>query len=137
MKKMKVMRYVSSILALLIMIVSCATMPRVLPEKYNFDNYLEEVKRISTSRVSDLENVDNQSVILRASLRAGCNNYYLLVLSKPIETTHLHVDIAVENTAAKDRAYSTQKILSEKWLRKDKDAEVQILRTHRFDIDSQ
>ena len=53
------------------MIVSCATMPRVLSEKYNFDNYLEEVKRISTSRVSDLENVDNQSVILRASLGLG------------------------------------------------------------------
>ena len=47
------------------------------------------------------------------------------------------MDIAIENTAAKDKAYSTQKILSEIWLRKDKDAEVQIIRTHRFDIDSQ
>ena len=195
-KEMKAIINITSILAPLIMIVSCATTPRVLPEKYNFDNYLKEVNRISTPRVSGLENIDNQAVILRASLRAGGDDYYLLVLRQPIEKTHSHVNIAIENTAAKDKAYSTENILSEmrdssshglpetdfhqapsnivniragfdriavaenamieyyviekiyrlngkeqaeeikKWLRKDKDAEVQILRTHRFETNS-
>ncbi len=38
-----------------------------------------------------MENTDNQAVILRASLKAGGDDYYLPVLRRPIEKTHSHV----------------------------------------------
>ena len=106
---MKVMIKVSPIFALLIMVVSCATTPRVLPEKYNLGNYLEEVNQISTfrvsDRVSDWENVDNQSIILRVNR----NDYYLLVLRRPIDFTAMMLSIT--NTASRYKAVSAdQKI---------------------------
>ena len=110
---MKVMIKVSSIFALLVMVVSCATTPRTLPEKYNLGNDLEEVNQISTLRVSGWENVDNQSLILRASLKAIRSDYYLLVLRRPIDATYSNFSIAIENTAAKNRAYSAQSLVSD------------------------
>ena len=107
---MKVMIKVSSIFVFLIMVVSCATTPRALPEKYNLDNELEAVDQISTFRVSGWDQVDNQSVILRTSFKAIRTDYYLLVLRRPMDIRYSNVRIGIENTAAKDEAISTQNI---------------------------
>jgi len=197
---MEVTIKVSSLFVLLIMVLSCTT-PRPLPEKYNLDNYLEEVSEISVSRDMDCgnrdincENVDTQSIMLTVNWV----DYYLLVLRKPIVTQYSLVSVNISNSASRDRAYSAETILSgqrdaigrgehsrtdfhqapsniahivpgfdrvfvtpsadpqgyaikkiyklkgkeqteeiKAWLRKDEDAEIQIIRTHRFDVDSQ
>ena len=89
---MKMIARVFSIFVLLIMAVSCATTPRAIPEKYNLDNELEAVDRIYTPSVSSWEEVDIQSVILRANV----SDYYLIVLSRPMYTriTTLHIGIS-------------------------------------------
>jgi hypothetical protein len=63
------------------MVVSCATTPRVLPEKYNLDNDLEAVEQIFTTNAPSFKQVDNQSMMLRVNW----NDYYLLVLRRPID----------------------------------------------------
>ena len=109
---MKVMMKVFAFFMLLILVVSCATTPPVLPEKYNLDGYLERVDQISTSRISGWEQVDNQSVTLRVDFQAIRNDYYLIVLRRPMDIRYSNVQIGIENTASKDRAYSTEGILS-------------------------
>jgi hypothetical protein len=198
--KMEVMTKVSFIVVLFIMVVSCATTPPALPEKYNLGNYLEEVNQISAYKDMDClnrdincENVDNQSIMLTVNW----DDYYLLVLRRPIDAHYSLVSINIDNTASKDRTYSTQTMLSEErdsskhghsrtdfhqapsniasiaagydkivvqefgdteyyviekmyklkgreqaeeikgWLRKSSEAELQILRNHRFDMNSQ
>ena len=106
---MRVMTKGSSIFALFIMVVSCATTPRALPEKYNLDNYLEEVNQISSFRDIDCEFADNQSIILRVNW----NEYYLLVLRRPIDIRYSQLSISIDNTASKDRAYSAQRVVSQ------------------------
>ena len=78
---MKVMIKVFSVFVLLVIVVSCATTPTPLPEKYNLDHELEVVKQITTFTVSSWEEVDIQSVILRANV----SDYYLLVLRRPMD----------------------------------------------------
>lgn len=113
---MKVMIETPSILVLLAMLVSCATTPPVLPEKYNLDNYLEEVNQISAfkdmnceNRDINCENVDNQSIMLTINW----DDYYLLVLRRPIDAHYSLLTINIDNTASKDKTYSTQTKLSE------------------------
>ena len=102
---MKVMIKLSSIFVLFIIVVSCATTPRSLPEKYNLDNYLEAVDHISAVRRASYEQVDNQSIILRVNR----NDYYLLVLRRPIDFTAMMLSIT--NTASRYKAVSAdQKI---------------------------
>ena len=79
---------VSSIFVLFIIVVSCATTPSTLleksstlPEKYNLDDHLKSVKQIPHFKKTNFEEVDNQSVILKANRR----EYYLLVLRRPID----------------------------------------------------
>jgi hypothetical protein len=72
----------SFISVLLIMVVSCATTPRVLPEKYNLDNELEAVKQISTFKGITWKEVDKQSIIITVDWK----NYYLLVLRRPVSS---------------------------------------------------
>jgi len=105
---MKVMIKVTFIFVLSIMIVSCATTPRSLPEKYNFDNILEAVNHISSVPMPKYEQVDNQSIILRIKR----NNYYLLVLRRPIGFTAMTFDIT--NTAFRDKAVSAEQIIGPK-----------------------
>ena len=93
---MKVMIKVFFTLVLLIMVVSCATTPRTLPEKYNLDNELEAVNKISTFKVSRWEEVDNQSVILRVNY----NDYYLLVLRRPIYAMTSRHRIGISSTVS-------------------------------------
>jgi hypothetical protein len=90
---MKEMIKVFSVFVSMIMVVSCATTPGPLPEKYNLDNELEEVKQIYTLTVSSWEEVDIQSVILRAHL----SDYYLLVLDRPMESRITDLTIGVSS----------------------------------------
>jgi len=85
---MNVKMKVSSILVLFIIVVSCATTqttapekPSNLPAKYNLDDDLKELNQIAAVKKSDFEEVDNQSVILKANR----GEYYLLVLREPID----------------------------------------------------
>jgi hypothetical protein len=105
---MKVRIKVASIFVLFIMVVSCATTPVVLPEKYNLDNELEKVKQISAFRDIDCELADNQSIILEVNR----NEYYLLVLRQPMDVQYSQLSISIDNTASKDRAYSTQRVIT-------------------------
>ena len=93
---MKLIIKVSSILVLLIMVVSCATTPRALPEKYNLDDELEAVDQIYTFSVSSWEEVDIQSVILRANV----SDYYLLVLRRPMDTRITTLSIGISNAVS-------------------------------------
>ena len=97
---MKVMIKASSIFVLLIMAVSCATTPTALPEKYNLDEELEVVKQITTFTVSGWEEVDIQSVILRANVR----DYYLLVLRRPMHRRISGMAIGISSSVSSIRA---------------------------------
>ena len=78
---------VASIFVLFIMVVSCATTTSTspkksstLPAKYNLVD-LKSVNEIMRVKKSSFEEVDNQSVILKANR----GEYYLLVLREPID----------------------------------------------------
>ena len=77
-----------------IMLVSCATIPSALPEKYNLDDDLEAVDQISTFKVSSWKRVGNQSVILRVNW----NDYYLIVLRRPIDIMISNHSIGIDST---------------------------------------
>lgn len=77
---MKVMIRGFSIFVLFIMFVSCATTPRAMPEKYNFDNVLEVVDQISPIANPRWQYVDKQALILNTHR----SDYYLIVLRRPI-----------------------------------------------------
>ena len=93
---MKVMVKMFSISVLLIVAVSCATTMGALPKKYDLDNDLEAIDRISTFNVSSWEQVDNQSIILRADW----NDYYLLVLRRPIGRMVSGLSIGISSTVS-------------------------------------
>ena len=93
---MKVMIKVFSVFVLLIMVVSCATTPSALPEKYNLDNELEVVKKIYSFTVSSWEEVDIQSVILRANV----SDYYLLVLRRPMDRRISGLSIGISSSVS-------------------------------------
>jgi hypothetical protein len=78
------------------MIVSCATTPHTIPEKYNLDNEFEAVDRIYSPSISSWKKVDNQSVILRANV----TDYYLLVLSRPMYTMITNLSIRISGTGS-------------------------------------
>ena len=86
----------SSIFLLFIMVVSCATTPRVIPEKYNLDNEFEAVDRIYAPSISSWQKVDIQSVILRANV----SDYYLLVLRRPMDTRIMPLSIGVSSSVS-------------------------------------
>jgi hypothetical protein len=93
---MKEIMRVFFVLALLIMVASCATTRGALPVKYNLDNELEEVKQIYTFTLSSWEEVDIQSVILRANV----SDYYLLVLDRPMDTRITGLTIGISSTVS-------------------------------------
>ncbi len=71
-----------TIITLLVTVISCVTTtPVVLPEKYNLDNDLKAVSRVSTVRVSNWDQVDDQSVMFTAN-GGKC---YLLILDRALE----------------------------------------------------
>jgi hypothetical protein len=99
--------------------MSCATTYRALPEKYNLDGELEAVSQISIFDVSVFENIDGQSIILKADHMS----YYLLVLRRPIAIKYPDPSIVFENApsekgplsimdeneASKNRLFSSKK----------------------------
>jgi hypothetical protein len=89
-----------SISVLIIMAVSCAATTTTLPEKYNLDNDLEAIDQIFTFKVSSWEQVDHQSIILRANL----NDYYLLILHRPIDRMISGLSIGVSSTVSTIRS---------------------------------
>ena len=93
---MKLIIKFSSILVLPIMVVSCATTPRAIPEKYNLDNEFEAVDRIYAPSISSWQEVDIQSVILRANV----SDYYLLVLRRPMDTRIMTLSIGVSSSVS-------------------------------------
>ena len=50
-----------------------------IPEKYNLDNELKALDRITLFDIKSFENIDRQSLILRTNY----SDYYLLVLRRP------------------------------------------------------
>jgi hypothetical protein len=93
---MKKMIKVFSVFVFIFMLVSCATTRGPLPEKYNLDNELEEVKQIYAFTVSSWEEVDIQSVILRANV----SDYYLLVLDQPMESRITDLTIGISSAVS-------------------------------------
>lgn len=108
------MRKISIFAFIMVFLASaCATTPRTLPEKYNLDNILEAIDKITIYKLTDCENIDNQSIIIEADR----DFYYLLVLDRPINInySYLTIDIGnIENTVSKDRAYSAQELIGSK-----------------------
>jgi len=92
---MKVVIKVPFVFVLLSMIVSCATTPTTIPEKYNLDNELEPVDKIFTIREPRWQEVDDQSIILRADRR----DYYLFVLRRPMDIMYSNPSIGLSNTS--------------------------------------
>ncbi len=90
---MRVMIKVSTVIVLFIMVLSCATAPGILPEKYSLDNELEAVDQITTFREPKWQKVDNQSVILEIDWK----DYYLIVLRRPMEA-RLPITIGISST---------------------------------------
>ena len=88
------------VFTLLFMITSCATTPPAIPEKYNLDNKLEEVKEITSYRVNGWERVDTQSLILNSNV----NDYYLLVLDRPLTGLITSESIGVSSTTTSIKA---------------------------------
>ena len=62
-----------------VFVMACATGPIKLPDKYNFDNKLEEVKEVYKFRIDSWESIDYQSLILKTNV----SDYYLFVLQRP------------------------------------------------------
>lgn len=93
--KTKIKLTVISILSAMVM--ACATGPLILPEKYNFDNKLEEVKEIYGFRIDSWISVDYQSLILKTNV----NDYNLIVLRRPALTLPFSESIGVNLTINK------------------------------------
>jgi len=91
---MKVIIKVFFIFSLFIMVVSCATTPTAIPEKYNLDNDLETIKQISTFKAITFREVDKQSIILSVDWK----DYYLLVLGRPIPSMFVTHRLGIDGT---------------------------------------
>lgn len=76
---MKTITKFTGILIVSLLAVSCATAPvKVVPDKYNFDNELQEQKEVSNLHIKSWESIDNQSLILVTNI----NDYYLVILQR-------------------------------------------------------
>ena len=93
---MKAMIKASIVLVFFIMLVSCATAPRAIPEKYNLDNEFEAVDRINAPSISSWQEVDIQSVILKANV----SDYYLLVLRRPMDIRITDLSMGISSTGS-------------------------------------
>ncbi len=98
-----------SIFIVLLMMASCATVQRPIPEKYNFDNKLESVDQISTFKRPRWIEVDRQSLILRVNWR----DYYLIILRRPMDDTILPMTIGLSSTVSTITAGSDMVIVKD------------------------
>lgn len=76
-------------------VISDSKKPSALPEKYNLDDELESVDKIFTIREPRWQEVDDQTIILKADRR----DYYLLVLRRPMDKWYSNPRISLSNTS--------------------------------------
>jgi hypothetical protein len=76
------------------LISACAAGNIQLPERYNFAKNLEEVKGIYKYLISEWEQVDRQSLIIRT----GIDDYYLLILDFPSPELPFRNSIRITST---------------------------------------
>jgi hypothetical protein len=79
------------------MLTACATGPIKLPEKYNLENELEEVKEIYSFRIDSWQSIDYQSLILKTNV----SDYYLIILRRPAPALPFSESIALNLTIHK------------------------------------
>ena len=122
--KTKIKILIVSVVSVLIM--ACATGPIKLPERYNFENKLEEVNKIYQFKIKGWQSVDYQSLIIETNV----NDYYLLVLQRPapslpfseaigITLTVDHVRPGFDNVIVSDSAGTESYIISKIYKFKD------------------
>ena len=76
---MKAITKFTGILIVSLLVMACATAPVKVPDRYNFDNELQEQKAVSNLQIKGWESIDNQSLILITNI----NDYYLVILQHP------------------------------------------------------
>jgi hypothetical protein len=96
--KTKIKLIIISILSVSVM--ACATGPIKLPDKYNFDNKLEEVTEIYRFRIDSWESIDYQSLILKTNV----SDYYLFVLQRPASSLPFSEAIGLSVTVNRVRS---------------------------------
>lgn len=76
---MNTFKKLAGILMVMLFASTYAAASQWMPEKYNLDDQLVKVSRISNTSLTGWEKVDNQSFVLRSS----ASTYYLIILSSP------------------------------------------------------
>ena len=107
--KTKIKLIIASLLSAFVM--ACATGPVKLPDKYNFDNKLEEVKEIYTFRIDGWQSIDNQSLILEADV----NDYFLIILQRPAPSLPFSEAIGLTMTVNKLMSGFDEIIVADSW----------------------
>jgi hypothetical protein len=79
---MKAITKLKGILLISLLAAACATTPFKVPDKYNFDNELQEQKEISNFRIDSWQKIDYQSLLIITNI----NDYYLVILDYPAES---------------------------------------------------
>jgi hypothetical protein len=92
MKRKNMVFHVFMLFIFLFAALSVSATPKPVPDKYNFDGKLERVDKIASFRQITLDKADKQAVILKAN----GDEYYLLILRKPID--NINLEIGIERT---------------------------------------
>ena len=91
---MKVITKLFGILIISLLATACATAPFKVPDKYNFDNELQEQKEIDNFRIDSWEKIDHQSLLIITNI----NDYYLIILDNPAPSLPYSEQIGVTAT---------------------------------------
>jgi hypothetical protein len=91
---MKAITKLTGILLISLLAMSCATGPFKVEDKYNFDKELPQVEELRDFRIDSWNEIDNQSLILRANV----NDYYLIILDRPAVDLTYAEDIGLSVT---------------------------------------
>ena len=70
-----------------------------MEDKYNFDNELPQIEELSDFRIDSWDEIDNQSLILRANV----SDYYLIILDRPAVDLPYAEDIGLSVTTGRVR----------------------------------
>lgn len=104
---MKIATRVVGILAILVLVSACATVPLTDPEKYNFDDQLESVAMIDQFTMSGWNRIDTQSFVLQS----GSSSFYLIVLKIPSYELPFAESIQVQASGSMVRAGNSSVIV--------------------------
>ena len=91
---MKALNILIGIFFVLFLATACASGPIKLPEKYSFDNELQEAEGITNFKIDSWQSIDMQSLIIRTINR----DYYLIVLDRPAPSLFSRETIGVTLT---------------------------------------